>query len=215
MSEIANIILTVREIVDDNATSKFVRQEDLTKQVATGNTKFYVDNGPIASMDVALVDGVVIPSTAYTLDTAKGLITFTVAPATSVFLTYYWYDFTDTQITDFAYRGLSQCGLSTGKGNEETDLSVSPEALKTAVSEYSAHYAYSSLASKMARLFKASAGKKEIDKDNIYNKYKEGAKEYWDKAELTKDNYYKRQGRREAPAFAEAAVNYPSNQPPR
>ena len=89
------------------------------------------------------------------------------------------------------------------------------EPLKKAVLEFACHFGFQALAAKTARLFSAGAGKKNIDKKQIYTNYINGAKEYWDKAILTRDDYYKRQGRRNAPASAEFPVNYPAYTPRR
>ena len=215
MSELANIQNSARLILDDTATAKFNRAEDLTRQISGTNKLFYLDNRYIASVELVLVDGAVVSSGNYTLNATKGLITLVAAPTVSISVSYYWQDFLDADLQDFCYRGLAEIGSSTGQANVEADLATVPEALKKAVLEYTAHFGFLALISKTARLFSAGAGKKNIDKDGIAKKYQEQAKEYWDKAELTKDNYYKKQGRQYKPAATELAVNYPAYTPRR
>lgn len=218
MSDLANVISSARIILDDTATSKFNLREDLSKQIAGTNKLFYLDNRPtIATIEAVVSDGVVLALTSgYTINAATGLITIVgTAPAASLYVTYYWQDFTDANIQDFIYRGLAEIGSSSGQGNENTDLANVVEPLKKAVLEYACHLGFQALAAKTARLFAAGAGKKNIDKKQIYTNYINGAKEYWDKAELTKNNYYKKQGRQFNPAASVFPVTYPTNTPRR
>jgi len=218
MSEVSEMTASIRNLVDDLATSKFIPREDLGKQINGTNKIFFLEKRNIvASSTNVISDGVTLTETTnYTVNVAKGMITIapaTSAPSASLTVDYYWQRFSDAVLLDFINAGLRFIGYGTDATATENDLLGTPESLKEAVEHYALHHVYNALATITADLYKAGAGKKNIDKDGIFKKYQQLAQDNKKGALELRDNYYKRQGRREAPSFAQTHVKYPTYTP--
>lgn len=213
------MLTSVRTGLDDTSTNKYVGGEDLSNQIFSGNLIFRIGNGNIVTAsEKVIVDGVVLVNgVGYTLNNATGQLTLVVAPVATIRVSYNWQDFSDDEITDFIGSGVQHVGYrtSTDPSTTFTDLALVPVDLQTAVEHYALFHGFSTLAAKTARLFIAGSGKKNINKDNIAKKYLELANFHQNQGDTDRDDYYKRQGRRNAPAFAANTVNYPTNTPRR
>ena len=213
------MIVSVRIGLDDNSNNKYVGGEDLSNQIFTGNLLFRLGNGNVVTgTDKVLVDGVaLVNGVGYTLNNATGQLTLVVAPTATIRVSYNWQDFSDDEITDFIANGIQHIGMrtSTDPSTVFTDLANVDVNLQKAVEHYSLYHGFSNLAAKTARLFSAGAGKKNINKDNISKKFLDLAQFHQAEGDRARDDFYTRQGRRNAPAFAANTVKYPTNTPRR
>ena len=199
------IITSIRNLIHDNATDKLQLAEDLTPQA--GTPKAYLSQRPVVSgSEQITLNGVLaVKTTQYTIDYPTGCITWVGTPALPIIATYAFNDFTDDQLTTFVTSGLQFIGASTGPDNTYADLALVPQSLQEAVEHYAMHHAYNALATAAARLYRASSGKMNVDKDGIAKKFKDLADDNLKDAITIRDDFYKRQGRRNAPASGRAA----------
>ena len=212
----STVIDDIRTEIDDSATSKYAT-DNLSSFITATNKIFVLNNRPIASgSEVVIVDGVILTiTTQYTINYTTGIITLVALPTASVVVNYFWNDFTDDEITGFVYAGLQHISQATTRANAITDYNAQPAGLQVVIEHYALYHAFYSLAAKTMRLYKAGAGKKNVDKDNIAKKYQQQAADWRKDADAERDAYYQRQGRRNAPAYGDQTVIYPSNTPPR
>ena len=215
MSALDDMITGVRTGLDDSTTSKFVQLEDLSAQMAGTNKIFSLAHRPlVAGSYTVRVDGVVLTiTTQFTVDDVKGLITLASAPTSSINVDYNWYDFSDSQITDFINGGLQDIGYSSGLANVATDILTVPQPLLHAVEHYATYHGAISLVAKTARLFDAGAGKKHVSKMAIAKKYQDLAEFHSKEGDRARDSFYQRQGRRLAPSAGSVTMRYPTNTP--
>ena len=191
---LATVKANVRSKINDNATSHLVRGE-LPQGLINSSNKIYVLNYyPVvdkASM-IVIVDGAVILASAFSADLTKGRITLTTAPTTSILVDYYFWAFTDTDIEIWIANGINLCGMP--------NLTSVPDIMITAVEYFAVHFGCNAWARKYAEGFSWTVGPETVDKNQISQNYMALAKENYDKGILTRDDFYKRFGQREAPS---------------
>jgi hypothetical protein len=211
---VADVIKDLRTELDDSDYSKQAT-DDVSKQITTTNKIFTLNHRPIvAATEVVTVDGVILAlTTGYTINNTTGVLTLVAVPSAIVTVSYFWYDFSDDQLDGFIFSGLNHVSLGTTRTNAETDFAAAPQGLQAVIEHYALYHAFAALASKTIRLHKAGAGQKNIDKDQVGKKYQEAATFWHEAADKEREDYYKRQGRRNAPASAENSVDYPTNTP--
>ena len=213
----AQAISQIRALIDDvdSPPSKSVRQENLRRSVlgdqVTATNKFFqlnnrriVVNGTTSTLVVISDGATLMPATAYTEDDTRGTFTFaagTAVPATSLLARYDFLHFLDAEILPFLTEGLRFVGY--------TDVTTVPDGLMKSVCAMAAAEAFDALAARNAPIYDASAGGKTLSKASI--------KKHWldMKVQKMKDavealsgatGYYKRQGRRDAPAYGQTGT---------
>jgi len=210
----ADVVKDIRTEIDDSDNSKFIT-DDVSNQMTSTNLIYKLNHRPVVSgSEVVTKDGTILATPAgYAINYTTGIVTLVAAPTYSIVVSYFWQDFTDDQIDGFIYSGLQHISQGTARADAETDFAALPQGLQVVVEHYALYHAFAALASKTIRLHKAAAGKKNVDKDQVAKKYQDAAKFWHDSADKEREDYYKRQGRRNAPASAENAVIYPTNTP--
>lgn len=200
----------LRTLIDDlnDPPSKIVRQEDLRRSVlgdqVNGTNKFFqlnnrriVEPTALTTSLIVISDGVTLaPVTGYTDDPVRG--TFTVvgaAPATSLLARYDFLYFLDDEIDGHLQNGLRFVGYS--------DVTGVPDLLLNAALLSGAGYAFQALAARTAPLYDASAGGKTLNKASIKKHWLDLAAMKFKEAKEALDNYYTRQGQRNAPAYGQ------------
>jgi hypothetical protein len=201
---LADLISSIRYELNDFKTSHFQRFETPIGTVNGTNKTFYVRYFPLAgaviNTDVFLtVDGVLL-SAGYTIDVNSGTLTLTTAPVTSIVVNYYFYVFTDPEITDWVKDGIEHCGFL------YNDLAKVPDGLSPAVKYFALHHGCNAFARKWAEGFNWTFGQETVDKDKISAKYKTLAETYWKEAIDMRADYYKHFGARDLPAFQIKAI---------
>lgn len=198
----------------DGATpSNSTRKENLRRsvngdQVGGGNKFFILNNTRIVANSVTFIsDGTILGATDFTVDLVKGIVTVAgavAAPVTTAIARYDFLRFLDIELDDHLTAGLRFLGRSTGVLS--TDAPNVPEGLNEAFLHEAAANAFEELAARTANLFDASAAGKSINKASIKDHYLKLAKEKHEKAVQMRDDFYKRQGAREAPASGKFAT---------
>ena len=209
---------SVRLGLDDLPESKYSNNEDLSQQVTGNNKVFTPQHRPIVLGSETIVSdwGILSFPFDYSIENSDGTITLNNAPLLSLRASYNWYDFDDTAILDFIADGLQHIGYrSSPTADPLQDLLNVPANLQTAVEHYALFHGFSTLATKTARLFNATAGKKSVNKDNITKKYTDLAEYHHDMGDKSRDDFYKRFGSRNAPAFGFTETRYPPYNPRR
>lgn len=210
MATAADLLIRCRTLIDDLSGDKSVFKENLVRsnlgnQVDGANTSFKLNNNRIsivASVAVLQVskDGGSYAAPA-TVDAAHGTFTLAAAPTTSLFATYDWQYFTDAEITDF----LTQAGDFV---EAVTDISTVPVGLLDALVFKAASDACFALSARRAGLYDAAAGGKSASKGDISKKYRELAKDLFDRAVAERAAFWgPRKGEATAPAYGKFATN--------
>lgn len=200
----------VRGLIDDRVDppSKIVRLENLRRgvngdQVNGANKRFVLNNRnlvPAATYAITfLSDGVAVVPANFTQDDLTGIVTLAAAqaaPAVSAQATYAFSYLTDDEVEEHITGGLDFVG--------QTDVAnMAEDGLLKALIHEAAALAAEQLAARAATLIDASAGGKAINKKSIKDHYVTLAEYYHKKAVEDREMFYKRQGKREAPAFGQ------------
>lgn len=175
----------IRQFLDDTVTSHKVTEE-LTTFVTGGNgarKTFSLSHANLVTgatqADVNLAGFL---STGFTVDTVNGAVTFTVAPPlstsvpTSLFIRYYYQEFTDADLAPFIDYGLNKIGVN-GSAVDASYSLVTPSNFNV-VCLYGASAGYQALASRYAKFVNTGAEGKSSGKSSISTMYKELSKEY-------------------------------------
>ncbi len=151
-----------------------------------------------------------------TFNSAAGLVTLSSAPAAGalVYLEYYFVLMPDSTYLNFAQSAAKFVGLTPAFTMTTQDSGMSGPLAEAAV-----HYMASVAAQKMCSLsswyYQAGAGNKNVDKAVIAAAFKDTSVEEYAAAVAVRDDFYKREGAREAPAWGRARTPFPSYAPPR
>jgi len=196
-----SLINDLRVHLDDKSNSKLERREDLSRQVNGTNTTFIVSNFPLVpgSLKVSVDGGseFVPPS----IDETRGGFTLTTAPTTSLFATYNWQFYSDDDLTDFIDLAIKECGFP-----GVASLALVPESLIPAVHYYAISHAWEGLYGRHSEYFDAQAAGKGISKNAIPERFQRQSEAALAQATQARQEYYMRQGRREAPAYGSLAT---------
>ncbi len=209
MATAADLLSRLRTAIDDVAGGKTVFKENLTRsvwgnQVGGGNTSFRLNNQRIAvvsSTSTLLVskDGGAYAAAA-TEDDFRGTFTVASAPTASLFANYDWQYFTDTELNDF----LTQAGDFVGV----SDITTVAVGLLDALVFKAGSDASFALAARRAGLYNAGAGGKTAQKGDISKKYKDLAKDLFERATAERLAYYgARKGSSTSPASGRGTIN--------
>lgn len=202
MASQADTRLNVRDILNDNPADKMVRQENLVKQVNGVRVKFLLGNRDLlaGTLEVTVGGTVTVPAST---DLPNGTFTLATAPATGVevLATYQWQWFTDTEIDRLILVGVVQVDPSA------TSVTTIRAGLEVPVQHFAAARAYDLLAARTAQYFSAGAGGKTVDKNPIAERYKKLRDEQTALAVTKREDFYKRLGGQNEPAYAQFATN--------
>lgn len=208
MATAADLLSRLRTAIDDVAGGKTVFKENLRRsiwgdQVGSSNTYFRLNNQRIAivsAVSTLLVskDGGAYAAAA-TEDDFRGTFTLASAPTTSLFAQYDWQHFTDTELNDF----LTQAGDFIGV----SDITTVPVGLLDALVFKAGSDAAFAIAARRAGLYNAGAGGKTAQKGDISKKYKDLAKDLFDRATAERMAYYgTRKGQSTSPATGRGTI---------
>ena len=215
MSWTAAQILTLRQLVNDDPTSKQARAEVPQNTRDNSRTVFQVLHYPIVVNGWANTDldatktsvylttnTTVRTQTGFTVDPINGLLTFNTAPVGTEspwYVDYYWQWLTDTQHSAF----LDLASYDTGFSPTTTITT----GLTNAWYHYAKHHFFKTMAAKYAWRFNSSGGGQGQSVDVVTKNYKILADEAWQEAENMKTAFYTRHGARNAPALANSAMS--------
>lgn len=199
MATTASLITSVRTKIDDKPGDHSSFKENFTRgplgnQVGTPNVSFQAMNKRITSGTLTvLIDGAAGAVTTTADGLLRGRFTTTTIPLTSLFATYDFQFFTDAEITEFLTAAGSFVGVS--------DIEDVVAGLVDALTFKAGSDACFALAARTGMLYDASAGGKAASKGDLAKKYKDLAKDLFDRAVAERTNFYERKGGRAAPAY--------------
>lgn len=205
-------ITELRQLLSDTAFHKRVTKKKLIGNVNGDNKKFFTYDKRILEDTVeAFVNDAAV---SFDIDDAiKGEITLATAPDknSKVEASYYWQWWHDDDLTTFLNKGAEITSQEDLTPPDTAYLQILP-GLKTAALYFAANMATESLISYLATRRHSQEFLLEED-GNDDNKFSqtiqaltEQAKAMWDKAIFHRDDFYKRQGKRHAPAFGVKTV---------
>lgn len=213
MATAADLLNRLRILIDDGATDKNVFKENLRRsalgdQVDATNLSFKLNNSRIsvvASMSTLLVskDGAAFAAPA-SVDNTRGTFTLASVPTTSLLASYSWQYFTDDELNDF----LTQAGDFV---EATADITTVPVGLLDALVFKAASDACFALSARRTPLYDAAAGGKSANKNDISKKYRELAKDLFDRAVAERKAFY---GPRKEQASSPAYGMFSTNQRP-
>ncbi|MGH7745411.1 MAG: hypothetical protein ACREQ5_11555 [Candidatus Dormibacteria bacterium] len=183
----------------------FARAENLLAPDALingTNTTFFVQNIPVApgGFQRVVVDNALVTPAGYVPTEVVGQITFTVAPTTSVFASYYYYLFADATWTEFIAGGLQLLNLSTG--NPIIDVPLVPEGLLAVLKTYASAFFCYRIAKQTALWYNQRLQERVEDRDDVSKKWQALGDKSLAAANLLRDEFYHGAGTEHAPAFA-------------
>lgn len=208
MAVLTDLLSRLRTAIDDVAGGKTVFKENISRsvwgnQVTTGNKSFRLNNqriAVIASVSTLLVsaDGAAYAAAA-TEDDFRGIFTLASSPATSLFAQYDWTYFTDAELTDFINQAADFVGVS--------DPTTVPVGMIDALVFKAGSDASFALSARRAGLYNAGAGGKTAQKGDISKKYKDLAKDLFDRATAERLAFYgTRKGKSSSPSYGKFAT---------
>ena len=207
---LADLVLELRLLCKDTASSHIVYGESLGnlpgQPVDGSNTKFRLGGQdghtlPVvaSSVYVTIVGSSFRTQSGFTLsDAANGILTFSPAPSNGaqVLVDYNYYWFADAFYNEF----LTQAAQMALAGT--TDSTSVPEGLKEAMMQYALYLFYGARASQYAERYSSSGGEAGQSVESVAKVYLSLANAAKKRADEIRDDYYKRQGQRHAPASA-------------
>ena len=210
IADIAAAIVRVRASLSDSGTSKLQRGENLLKPNGT-QTIFLLANFNVVSGSVYVTqDASVRSQSGFTMDYPNGIITFTVAPVstlTKFYVDYNYYFATDTEYTEFVNQALSYLGIAA--------VSDVPLGLEAALIEYAKYAFYTKHATEYANRYNSSGGIAGHQVESVTKNYLALATTAFKMAADLRNDYYERKGKRAAPASGSFNYNIDPYTPPR
>lgn len=201
----------LRILLNDNSFDKRAFEKSLFGSVDGTNTVFKTFETRIVPGSITIFVNK-LPQTITAFDYVAGEFTLSTAPppASAMKASYYFQYFLDNELTDFVSYGAERISIS--------DVTLVPFGLQQAVLEFAASFAYEKLSSrwmnKMSETFlmqDAPMGN-EATRSNLF---KQQADTHYKNAIELRDDFYKRQGRRNAPAYGRVKGNVPYYTPRR
>lgn len=215
MAILSDLISRVRTAIDDIAGDKSVFKENLKRsvngnQVDGSNKDFQTNNKRLVDGSIiVLADGSSATLTADSDQLRRGRFTITsAAPASSCLVTYDFQFFNDDEITDFLTQAADFVGTS--------DVTMVEVGLIDSLVDKAASDACFALSTRSGFLYNASAGGKAAQKGDISKKYRDLAKDLFDKAVAERKAFYgDRKGQATSPAYGRFATKQTPYTPPR
>lgn len=210
MATLASAILDARSLVGDGPTDNLVRDENLNNSdignvVDGANRIFSVTNFPVSPLvsgggvQIVVADGGVLPVAQYTVNEPLGQITATAAPQLSFHASYYFYLMNDVSWTTFIKVGLERINVSTGV--PASDIVNIPEGLLPAVYQYACATWAQRMSSQTGLWYNQRLQERDEQRDAISSKFMRLAKQMYDNADKSRDDFYKGSGRENRAAF--------------
>lgn len=218
---VSQLVTQARSAFNDLLNDHFA-QDDVSDQVDGVNVKFKALNQNLSDVAAGspisprlLINGAAV---AGATDLSTGIFTAAVAPGAGSLasLEYYFTLIDDATYINFAQMAAAFIGVAqTTAFTALTDETyINPNLVNAAV-----RYMHSLAAKKMANLsswyYQANAGNKSFNKDTISAKFLAAAEDEKAQAEKEREDFYTRQGARNAPAYRLTNIPFPSYTPPR
>lgn len=204
-----NAVIELRQLLADTDMHKKASKKKLIGAIGTENTVFFTGDKRIFEDTFELFINNV-QSDAFTIDDPiKGQITLSEAPApnSSVTANYYWQFWLDAELINFLNKGAESTGAFNDAIPDQAYLSIQA-GLKTASLYFAANMAISSEIqflinrNRSEEFLIQESGNDDTKFSQTIAAMKDNAKSYWDKAVFHRDDFYKRLGKRNLPAFA-------------
>lgn len=193
---LSDIITALRILAQDTPTANLIRQEVPQGAVDGVNTKYRIEHYPVVSGSVYMTVGTSFRGqTGFTVDLVNGIIAYTVAPTagSKPFECDYNYNwFTDTDHTQFLLSAAQSLGFAAA-----VDV---PTGLNPAMLHYALHHFWERRASAYANKYSSSGGQAGHSVEVVTKAYKALSDTAMKDADKMRDDFYKKQGRRENPA---------------
>lgn len=203
----ANAINELRQLLADTNLDKKATKKRILGDVDGNNVEFYTYDKRIFSDTVLVyVNNAIV--TASVDDEIQGQITLAAPPDinSKVEASYYWRFFNDDELQNFLNKGAEACGTFGDNIPDNSYLSIIAGMRTAAI-----YFAASMCKRRLISLLMNRAHSEEflVEQDgNDDNKFSQTinamnreAKELWDQAIWHRDDYYLRQGKRNAPSF--------------
>ena len=208
MFAISDYVASVRSLIWDNATSKIIKPDDLTQQVAQGDGRnsFMFSNQNIVTANMPgqnspmlfSSDGAAFTGTGLTLtDAFNGFFTLTASPAKSLRVIYYFQFFQDSDIQTFVFNGLRQIGIDPTSASAYGNV---PQQLFQAPCYLAAAEALKANAQLYVKFYNITIGGKGIQKGDKFKNIQAQAAAYEKTARDIRADYYTIQDRGKRPA---------------
>ncbi len=204
----------LRAFLNDGPVDRPVKSKIVIGVVDGVNKIYYTfDDRVVSGTLVPTIDGV--DQSAFTLDDPiLGKFTFTTAPVaqSTVRARYYYQFFLDSELDEFLR-------MAAGQIRETDDITTVIPGLKNAALNFAGHFAFAKQAirwaQRMSERFILEDAPVEGEPQARSNLFKSLSQMYYDTAVKMREDYYKRHGRREAPAFNVYKPRIPSIAPRR
>ncbi len=201
-------ITEIRQLLSDSEFHKKATKKKLIGKIDANNTKFFTYDKRLVedSLEVFVND----EAANFTLDDAiKGEITLGEAPEKNKAVTasYYYQFWIDDELKSFLNKGAEQVSQWTDAVPDNAYLAISG-GLKTPALMFACSLATDSLISYMINRRHSEEFNIEQDGNDdtgfsqMITAMKDQSKHFWDRGLQMRDDFYKRQGKRNAPAFA-------------
>lgn len=221
---IQDFINATQALIWDEPTSKIVKPDDLTQQVAkgasAGRTSFMLSNQNIVSANMPNQSGPILQSTdggpfvaiGITLtDAINGVITMAVAPLKSLRVIYYFQFLNATDINNVVFNGLRQIGVDP---TQSSQYSVVPQQLFQAPCYLAAAEALRNNSASFVKFYNISIAGKSISKGDKFNNIMKLADSFEEKAGMIRQDYYTIQDRGLRPAATTRGAGVARTAPP-
>ncbi len=206
-------IAELRQLLSDGETDKRSTKKKLLGNIDGVNTTFTTYDKHIIedTLEVFINDNVV---TASLTDPNSGEVELTSAPSGNMKLTasYYWQWWTDVELQNFLNKGAESVGqvdgTNTGGGSSDVAYLQIPQGVRTAALYYAAGHANQKLIQYMMNRRHSGEFLLEQDKGGdegfalIIQQMRGEMNDMFKQAQQFRDDFYRRQGRRNAPVVA-------------
>lgn len=217
---VSELITKTRTILNDKLSDNF-SQDDISDLVDGSAVTFRAFNmnilnaaGGAPADPIVRVNGIASAISSFVAST--GMITLSSAPASGslTYLEYFFQLMADADYIGFAQQGLEFVGLVPNFTLSTQDSGIAGP-LSSAVVHYMAHLAASKMTNLASWYYHATAGNKDVDKTEIAKAFTDMAKEQYATAKEVRDDFYTREGARNAPAWGRGHTPFRSYTPPR
>jgi len=186
----------------DSNTSHYAGPDNLESQVDGTRTVFKLSNRNVVSGNSFYIQDNGAVAQAIPSDLLNGLATQPTAPKSSLEWYYYYQNLTDPEIQHCLDCGLTQLGMN------ESSLPTIDETLFHIAEHYAVSEYAQILMSRFAENFTSNVEGETYDQSDIYKAYKALHDSHFTDANLMRDEFYQRQGRKFQSYSNRSAPNY-------
>lgn len=205
-SSLALLIASLRVKGEDTATSNLILGENPSGQGNLkndgSNTNFRLQNRNIVSGSAYVtINSSYRSQSGFTVDTVNGLIVFGSAPVADsdpFYFDYNFYWFADSDYQDFVTSAVEDLGFV------YADPIPVPSGLYPALIQYSLYYYWTRRSTQYAHRYSSSGGQASQTIEAVTKNFMSLASQALKAAVQKRDDFYKRQGQRNAPASSTA-----------